>query len=170
VALAASALADNLRALFTTAPFPDSASAAGEKWAAAYAGYAGNATAGPALPSSASLSAAQDTLAGALATAFDAATRAGPAGLGSVTAGMAAAFPAFWLLPPVQFAGPGVTGAVTAALPATLAADLATAFSAGPSATAAAQATRIAGVLHAWTLTVTVTNATAAGPVVVTLL
>jgi hypothetical protein len=172
VALAASALDARLLALFTTAPLPDTTSAAGERWAAAYAGYAGLATAGPALPSAASLSAAEETLAGALAAAFDAATAAGPAGLPTVTALMAAAFAGFWLLPPVQFASPGITGVVTAAAPATLSDDLAAAFTAGQggSATAAAQATRIAGVLHAWTLTVAVTNATPGGPVIVTLL
>jgi hypothetical protein len=170
VPLAASALEAKLLALFTTKPLPANAAEAGQKWAAAYAEYAGVATAGGAVPSPASLSAAEVSLGDKLKTAFETATAAGPAGLATVTAAMAIAFSNFWFVPPVAFAAPGVTGAVTAALPATLAAELASAFTAEQSATAAAQAARIAGVVHTWTLTVTVTNATAGGPVIVTLL
>ena len=112
----------------------------------------------------ASLTAAEATLAAALIPVFTGFGR--PSQL--VAQQMAQAFTAFWLLPPVVTAGsfPGLVTAVagTAALgPAMVAAWAANVAS---KATNQQAAQRMADALHAFTLTVVVTEATAPTPTV----
>lgn len=88
--------------------YPSTAAAAAAAWAAAYETYAqGGRSCQGAGPGS--LAAAKATLEAALTAAFQDGTAAG------ASSAMAAAFTAFWLTPPVTFAGstPGVVTAVT---------------------------------------------------------
>lgn len=153
MALNKTQLRTDLEALFT-APTESYADAA-EAWADAYAVYAANAKSCSTPGAPASLAAAKATLKAVLTTSFSTRTVA------SDTAGdMAAAFTAFWLVPPVPFSGttPGVvtavagTAALQAALISTWAANLASQVS------AAAAAESMAELLDIFTKTVLVTH------------
>jgi hypothetical protein len=165
VPLSPTPLENDLASLLRGDAQPGSAAEAGKAWAAAYGGYAASATAGPTLPLAPTLKAAELALAQALGNAFDAAQQAGAAGTATVLPALDSAFVAFWLAPPVAFAGPAVTGLVTVAPPAVLAGAIATVLAAGMGGAAAdQQATALATALDTWTRTVMVVNTTAAGP------
>ena len=160
-------LSNALSGLFQGQPsYPQTATDAGKKWANAYRTYAANALAATTAPLSASLTAAEATLANALAGAFTVAQQAGPGGIAVLTPLMDVAFVAFWMTPPVAFAVPAppapatMAGVVSVTPPGVLAASLAGVFAAGvaPAITAAQQAQAIASVLDSWTRTVMVVN------------
>lgn len=162
-----SSLSNALSGLFQGKPsYPEKPTDAGQKWANAYRTYAANALAGTTAPLSTLLTAAEGTLAKALAGAFTAAQQAGSGGLAVLTPLMDVAFVAFWMTPPVIFAAPAppapatMAGVVSVAAPGVLTAGLAGAFAAGvvPGVTAPQQAQAIATVLDAWTRTVMVIN------------
>lgn len=147
--------------------FPPDTVEAGKKWAAIYKKYAEGAQAGTTTPLPPSLTAAQATLAGALASGFSAAKAAPPpAAIAGLAAAMDLAFVAFWLTPPVAFAAPPppapptMAGVVTLAPPGVLTAALIGLFTSGAAdkKTAAQQADAIATLLDSWTKTVMVVN------------
>ena len=147
--------------------FPPNPTEAGKKWAEAYKKYAEGAQAGTTAPLAPSLTAAQATLAGALAAGFSAAKAAPPpAAISGLAAAMDVAFVAFWLTPPVAFAAPPppapptMAGVVTLAPPGVLTASLIALFTSGAAdqKTAAQQADAIATLLDSWTKTVMVVN------------
>lgn len=148
--------------------YPASIAEAASAWAAIYRAFAATTTAPspPGTPVPASLSAAEATLASALALAF--AVR--PGAIPALASAISSAVTIFWLTPPVAFAGvsPGVvtavggTAALTSALSSAWTANATLFPQGGPSAsTAAAQ---VGSALGAFTLTVLVTHA---GPPVV---
>lgn len=142
--------------------FPSSYVEAGRQWADAYATYAQGAVsvlAGSPL----AIEAARPILAGSMGFAFASGFEA------NVTANqMASAVTAFWMAPPMAFAGasPGVVTLVGMAPPA-LASSLVAAFIANSASQAGAtQAVqRIAALLDAHARTVIVTHFTPTGPV-----
>jgi hypothetical protein len=164
VALSRTSLAGALEDLFEGAGGAlASETQAGERWGAAYRGYAANALAGTTAPLGASLKGAESTLAGRLAGGFTAAKAAG--GVAALAALMDAAFVAFWLAPPVAFAiprtgPPSMTGIVSLAPAGVLEGALSALFLAGVAqqASAAQQARALAAALDAWTRTVLVIN------------
>ena len=157
-------LTDGLTAVFEGRPdFPDSANAAGRRWAGSYRSYAAAAVAGATAPMAFALDAAESGLAGSLASAFEGAAGAGSGS--AVAAALDSAFVSFWLAPPMTFATPPtgpptVTGFVTVAPPGVLTALLAALFTTGTAAnpTAATQASSLASALDGWTRTVLVVN------------
>lgn len=155
MALDSSALSDSLASVFA-APAPDFPISA-KNWANAYAGYATEAQSCQAVPPvPAAIQAAQATLQATLAAAF-------AAGIDPVSTatGMASAFTAFWLAPPVLFSGvtPGVVTAVGGA--AVLATALVASWTENTltKASASAAASTMATILDAFTRTVVVTHA-----------
>jgi hypothetical protein len=151
------ALGDDLAALFEGRDgYPESTTEAAKAWAATYRGYAAAAHAGAAAPLAPGLAAAETTLAGRLDTIF---TRARGGATGTIASDLDAAFVAFWLTAPIQFASPPVMGAVTAAPPDALGPALAGVFAAGAAQgrPAADQAKALAAAIDAWTRTVVVT-------------
>jgi hypothetical protein len=149
-------LGDDLAALFEGRNgYPASTAEAGKAWAAIYRGYAAEAHAGTAAPLAPGLAAAETALAGALETIF---TDAQGGAAGTIASDLDAAYVAFWLTPPVQFATATVTGAVTVAPPGVLGPAFATVFAAGAaqSKSAADQAKALADALDTWTRTVIV--------------
>jgi hypothetical protein len=163
--LKVSDLSDALRELFEDADgYPADDTAAGRRLAEAYKDYAAAAVAGPTAPVALPLTAAEATLAGAIATGFTAAKNAGLGGLAALLPLLDAAFVKFWLTPPVAFVipipPPVVAGVVTIAPPGVLSAGLAGPLAAGANlgVTAAQQAQLLAAVLDTWTRTVIVTN------------
>ncbi|TAK02329.1 MAG: hypothetical protein EPO39_13480 [Candidatus Manganitrophaceae bacterium] len=146
--------------------FPPNPTEAGKKWAEAYKKYAEGAQAGATQPLAPSLTAAQATLAGALASGFSAAKAAPPpAAIAGLAAAMDLAFVAFWMTPPVAFAPPPpapptMAGVVSLAPPGVLTASLISLFTSGTAdkKTAAQQADSIATLLDSWTKTVMVIN------------
>lgn len=140
--------------------FPSTHAAAGQAWADAYEAYA--AAAQSPLGAVGSLAAAKATLAAVLGPAFASQTPA------TVLSGIANGLTAFWLTPPVVFAGapPGAVTVVggTAALPAALSAVFANNIASKASKPAACDA--IATALHTFTLTVIVTHPVVPTPVV----
>src|SRR5215207_7590289 len=105
--LKASDLAVGLQSLFEGGGgYPADEAEAGQRWAKAYKDYAAAAAAHPTAPVAASLTAAEVTLAEALADGFTAAKAAGPGGLAALVPLLDAAFVAFWLTPPVAFVVP----------------------------------------------------------------
>lgn len=133
--------------------FPATHSEAGKRWAQAYGDYA--AAAMSLAGGSPIVQGAVDALGGVLGNLF-AGGLAAPA--------MDAAFVAFWLAPPMAFAGP-FPGVVTA-VPSVP--GLAGVFASNVEGKASADAAMgaIAAALHAFTLTVIVTDATVPTPTV----
>jgi hypothetical protein len=164
--LTPSDLSDGLEDLFEdTGGFPADEAEAGKRWAKAYKDYAADALAGPTTPVAASLTAAEATLAEALAAGFGAAKAAGPGGVATVVALLDTAFVAFWLTPPVAFVAPplpppAIAGVVTLAPPGVLSGGLTGPLTSGTGegTTAAGQAQLLAAVLDTWTRTVMVLN------------
>lgn len=147
--------------------FPPNETEAGKKWAAVYKKYAEGALAGTTQPLAVSLTAAQNTLAGALAGAFTTAKlNPTPAAVAVLAAAMDVAFVAFWLVPPVAFAAPPppapptMAGVVSVAPPGVLTGLLSAMFAAGAvqEKSAADQADALAMILDAWTRSVMVIN------------
>lgn len=147
--------------------FPPNPTEAGKKWAEAYKKYAEGAQAGTTKPLAPSLTAAQSTLAGALAAGFSAAKAAPPpAAIAGLAAAMDLAFVAFWLTPPIAFvtppppASPTMAGVVTLAPPGVLTGLLIGMFTTGmlQKKSAADQADALATLLDTWTKTVMVVN------------
>lgn len=133
---------------------PGDFASAGRAWAAAYVPYAQTATS-CAGGSPIGLSARQSLLATALAAAF--ATSTSPVDAAN---GIANALAAFWLAPPVPFAG-ATPGLVTVAVPTALAAALASQFfvsMATPPRPPDVAADQLAGLLDTWTRTVVVAH------------
>lgn len=157
MALSSSGLSSGLQNI----GFPDTHAAAGQAWADKYADYAANALS-PMGGAVGSLAAAKATLASALGAAF---ASQNPA---SVVAAFANGLTAFWLTPPVVFAGapPGAVTAVggTAALGPALTSVFASNIAGKLSKQACADA--IAAVIHTFTLTVIVTHPVTPTPVV----
>ena len=137
---------------------PATSQGCAQGWADAYRIYAGAAQSCgvPGIPLGAALDAARDLLEASLVPIFTGGTD--PA---STASGLAVAFQAFWLAPPIPFAGvtPGVVTAVagTAALQAGLLASWVP--SPDPWPTAGQAATTIATLLNTFTHTVVVTHA-----------
>jgi hypothetical protein len=165
--LNSNSLSNVLSDLFQGQPsYPADPPDAGKKWANAYRRYAANALAASTAPSSASLDAAEKTLATALAAAFTAAQQAGPGGIAVLTPLMVVAFVAFWMTPLVAFAVPAppapatMAGVVSVTPPGVLTTSLAGVLAAGaaPTITSAQQAQAVATVLDTWTRTVMVIN------------
>jgi hypothetical protein len=140
---------------------PQTATAAGDRWATAYADYATGATAGPTAPTAGLIPAAKIPLASALATAFQAGADTNVPAI----AAMDTAFVAFWT--GMTFVGPGVTGVVSLVPPPpSLTGALSAAFQAGvahPAPSAAAQASKIADAFNTWTTSVMVLNTVTVG-------
>lgn len=167
MALDKASLKADLETLFSSPPVvfsspgvvdvPATRAACADAWAAAYRAYAGGARScgTPGAPAGPSLAAAELVLSGALLAAFSGSDPA------STAAAFATALTAFWLTPPVAFAGvtPGLVTVVggTVALPAALAAMWATNVAGSASASDAAQGH--ADTFDVFTKTVVVTHA-----------
>jgi hypothetical protein len=155
MALDKASLKTALESLFTSPPA--TAADCADAWAAAYRAYAAGAKScgAPGAPAGASLDAAKAVLTAALLAAFSGSDPA------STAAAFATALTAFWLTPPVAFAGatPGAVIAVagSAALPSALTAMWASNVASAASAADAAQAH--ADLFDAFTKTVTVAHA-----------
>lgn len=151
MALDQGALKNGLLAL--TASFPTSYSDAGRRWAEAYGAYA--AAAMSSINGVPNVTGAIAVLASKLAGAFAS---------GAAAPAMDAAFVAFWLAPPVAFAGafPGVITAVGSVV------GFAAIFAHNISGKASADAAcgTLAAGIHAFTLTVICTTATTPTPTV----
>jgi hypothetical protein len=167
MSLSASKLASGLEAL--TQSLPESYDEAGQRWAQAYVDYA-SAAATPfgIVPDNPDLP--KPALASALAGIFEGGVPANDNV--AIAAGIAAALTDYWLSPPQFFTGArnGLvtlvvgTAALAAALEAVMTAN------AQPGVTNADACRAIADAIHAFTMTVTVTSALPAPPLIGTIL